>query len=93
MLESKIEEKLVSRVREVNGLCLKLNSQSANGIPDRLVLLPKGRTYFIELKKPGKDLRALQRYWARRLSLMEFEVFKIDSLEEVDDFMERIGGD
>lgn len=54
MLEKEIEKRLIEEVKKLNGLCLKLNSQSANGIPDRLVILPN-MIYFIELKSPGEE--------------------------------------
>lgn len=90
MLEKKIESKLVEEVNKINGLCLKLNSQSANGIPDRLVLLPKGKLYFIELKRPGEKLRSLQKYWARTINKIGFNIIKIDNLESVDKFIEKV---
>lgn len=90
MLEKKIEDRLVSEVIKINGLCLKLNSQSANGIPDRLVLLPKGKLYFIELKRPGEKLRSLQEYWMRTINKIGFNIIKIDSLESVDKFIEKV---
>lgn len=90
MLEKRIETKLVEEVDKINGLCLKLNSQSANGIPDRLVLLPGRRVYFIELKRPGESLRPLQYYWTGALSKLGFPALKIDSLEDVDKFIEEV---
>lgn len=90
MIEKRIETKLVEEVNKINGLCLKLNSQSANGIPDRLVLFPKGKIYFIELKRPGEDLRSLQKYWKRKLNRLGFPAIKIDSLESVDKFIRKV---
>lgn len=88
MLEKQIEKKLNDEVKKLNGLCLKLNSQSANGIPDRLVLLPDRKVYFIELKSPGEDLRSLQKYWKKKLNKLGFPAIKIDSLEAVEKFIE-----
>lgn len=89
MLEKRIETKLVEEVKKINGVCLKLNSQSANGIPDRLVLLPGGM-YFIETKRPGEDLRSLQKYWKRKLIDFGFNYKKIDNMEDVDKFIEEV---
>lgn len=41
---------LVQAVRSAGGLCIKLPANLYRGIPDRLVLLPGGRVYFVELK-------------------------------------------
>lgn len=93
MLEKRIESKLVEEVTKLKGQCLKLNSQSANGIPDRLVLLPGRKVYFIELKSPGKDLGPLQYYWKGKLYSLGFDFYKIDSLEDIDKFIKGLGGD
>lgn len=90
MLEKRIETKLVDEVINSGGMCLKLNSQSANGIPDRLVLFPGRKVYFIELKSPGKELRSLQKYWRDILIGLGFPSLKIDSLEDVDDFIRKV---
>lgn len=37
-----------------------LGRYGSNGYPDRLVLLPQGRVIWVELKKPGGKLTALQ---------------------------------
>lgn len=48
--ESALEKMLRQAVRSAGGLCIKLPAHLYRGIPDRLVLLPGGRVYFIELK-------------------------------------------
>lgn len=87
MQEKKIEKRLVSEVKKMGGLCLKLNSQSANGVPDRIVLTQGGGVYFIELKSPGKGLDPLQYYWMGVLNRMGFSFHKIDSFKDVDTFL------
>lgn len=90
MQEKKIEKRLVSETKKMGGLCLKLNSQSANGVPDRLVLTPGGGVYFIELKSPGKKLDPLQYYWMGVLNKMGFSFHKLDSFDDVDAFLDLI---
>lgn len=90
MKENKIEKRLATEIEKIKGLALKLNSQSANGVPDRLVLLPNGRAYFIELKSPGQDLDPLQRYWKRKLKELGFISIKIDNLVGVEKFIEKV---
>lgn len=48
--ESALEKTLRQAVRTAGGLCIKLPAMWYRGIPDRMVLLPGGRLYFIELK-------------------------------------------
>jgi hypothetical protein len=50
-LESSAERRLHTLVVSVGGLCWKLLPSSAKGIPDRLVMLPGGKIWFIELKR------------------------------------------
>ena len=72
MKESYIENYLVRKVKENNGLCLKFVSPGNPGVPDRIVITPDGRTIYVELKtevgrlakmseleKRGADVRVL----------------------------------
>jgi len=58
--ESTIENYLVRRCKELGVLCYKFVSPSHRGVPDRLLIFPKGLVAFIELKAPGKSPTALQ---------------------------------
>lgn len=61
MREKEIESALVKRVKENKGLCLKFTSPSMTGIPDRIILLPKGKIGFVETKRPGGEPRPIQK--------------------------------
>lgn len=52
MTEKALEKKLKKEVEKLGGLCLKLVTPGFTGIPDRLVLLPGGKVWFVEVKKP-----------------------------------------
>ena len=52
--------------------------------PDRICLLPGGRCVFVELKRPGKDLRDEQARAAKRLHDLGFECYFADSRASVD---------
>ncbi|WP_373845657.1 VRR-NUC domain-containing protein, partial [Clostridium sp.] len=71
----------------------KFVSPGFNGMPDRLVLLPMGRIAFIELKAPGKMMRPLQVRRKRQLEALGFLVYCIDSVEQIDEVLEAMGGD
>lgn len=60
------------------------------GVPDRLVLLPKGRLYFVELKAPGKTLRPLQLKRKKQLESLGFEVYVIDSYKKIEVFLQEV---
>ena len=83
MRENVIEAEFVKAVQAAGGVAYKLTSQTANGLPDRLVLFFPAKTIFVELKAPGKMLRPLQR--KRRSQLMElgFPVLCVDRLEQI----------
>lgn len=55
MREKEVEQKFVKAVKLAGGFCIKFTSPGFNGVPDRLVLLPKGRMAFIELKAPARN--------------------------------------
>ena len=90
MLESKIEKKLVSVVRKHGGRCLKFVSPGNAGVPDRIVMMPHGKIYFVELKAPGEKPRPLQIAIHEEFAAMGFKVEVIDTLEGVEAFARRL---
>ena len=71
MRERDIELKLRDAVKAVGGLCWKFTSPGTSGVPDRIVLMPKGRIAFVETKAPGDVPRKIQlkrhkQHWAFR---------------------------
>ncbi|MCM8710823.1 VRR-NUC domain-containing protein [Clostridium sp. SYSU_GA19001] len=90
MKESKIEKALKNKVEEMGGMALKFVSPGMAGIPDRIVLIPKGSVVFIELKAPGKKLRPLQLKRKSQLELLGFKVYIIDSLQGIDGFVREV---
>ena len=90
MRESEIEKAFVEAIREAGGCALKLTSQTMNGLPDRLVLLFPGKTAFVELKAPGKQMRLLQRKRRKQLETLGFPVFCIDRMEQIQPAVEAL---
>ena len=90
MREKTIEAKLVKAVRIMGGLAPKFVSPGFDGVPDRLVLLPKGKIAFIELKAPGKVLRPLQVRRKQQLEALGFSVYRSDSLEQIGEILDAI---
>ena len=90
MREKIIEAEFVKAVQAAGGVAYKLTSQTANGLPDRLVLFFPAKTVFVELKAPGRMLRPLQR--KRRSQLMElgFPVLCVDRLEQINPVIQAI---
>lgn len=80
-LESYIERKFVEYIRSHGGMAIKLDATSCAGIPDRLVVLPDGKMFFVELKQPGKKPRPIQVKRHADLNRLGFNVYVIDSLD------------
>ena len=83
MREKYIEQKLFSEVKKRGGICLKLASTGLDGIPDRLVLMSKGRVAFVELKAPKQKPRKLQLVRIKKLKELGFSVYVLDALEDI----------
>lgn len=90
MREKVIEHALVMATRSKGGIAPKFTSPGFDGMPDRLVLLPRGRMGFVELKAPGRKPRALQLARHRLLRRLGFKVYVIDEINQIDSVLEEI---
>ena len=83
-LERDIERALVAMVKRRGGLCLKWVCPGWAGVPDRIILLPRGRVIFAELKRPkGGKVSALQKWWAEQLTKLGFDHYYLYNHENV----------
>ena len=87
--EKKIEQRLVKKVKEKGGLCLKWTSPGTTGVPDRLVIY-QGRIIPVELKDPKGVLSARQKYMQKLLKQLEVEVHVLWDEAMVDTFIEAL---
>ena len=85
ILEKDIEHKLKILVEtKLGGLCLKWVCPGWRGVPDRILLFPGGRVYFVELKRPkGGKVDPLQTWWKRRLEKLGFKVWHVYNADEL----------
>lgn len=91
MLEKEVEQYLCKKVKkELQGIAFKFVSPGFNGVPDRIVLVPMGRIYFVELKAPGKKLRKLQKWVCDLIRGLGFVVLEIDTKEKVEAFVREV---
>jgi hypothetical protein len=81
MRESSIEKYLVSSVKTLGGISIKLISRI--GLPDRLVILPGGIYLFVELKTATGKISPLQAYWRRLLIKLGCKHYIVRSKDEV----------
>lgn len=89
--EKDIERYLRDEIKKLGGIAYKFISPGNAGVPDRLVLLPDGLMFFVELKAPGKKTRKIQDIQIARIVNLGFEVMIIDSKELVDRLIKEIG--
>lgn len=92
VLESALESKFRIRVTRAGALTFKFTSPGHAGVPDRIVLAPGGRIYFVEMKRKNGKLRPLQQYTVKKLQEYGFFVSVIDSEESINAFIARIMG-
>lgn len=90
--EKDVERHLRDKVKAAGGRAYKFVSPGNDGVPDRIVVLPGGRVYFVELKAPGKKPSSQQELQIGRLLDLGCNVHVIDTKEKVDAFMAG-GGD
>ena len=90
MREYVVENEFVKAVKAAGGVAYKLTSQTANGLPDRLVLFFPAKTVFVELKAPGKMLRPLQRKRRYQLMKLGFPVLCIDRVSQIRPFIDAV---
>lgn len=68
MRESEIERYLVWHVEMRGGKAYKFKSPSQRGVADRVICLPDGTTWFVELKAPKGRLSELQKLYAQDMA-------------------------
>lgn len=92
MKESQLEKRLKDKIEQLGGLCFKWVSPGRRGVPDRICILPRGRTIFVEMKAPNGKLSPLQEKRIQELEKRKHEVYVLESKQQVDNFIKEIGG-
>ncbi len=89
--EAKVENALYNGVvDDLGGLCIKLNPLWYVGIPDRLVLLPGGRIFFIELKARTGRYGQNQHWWRDTLRRLGFKYEALWTISAVEQFLASV---
>lgn len=89
-MEKDLEAKLRKKVQKKEGVALKWNS-SIKGAPDRIVLMPKGKIYFVEMKYGrGGRISVQQKFVQNMLVGFGFKVFNIFNDEQLNEFIAEI---
>ena len=92
MRESTIERYFVAQVKALGGMAYKFTSPAHRGVADRVVCLPDGRMWFVELKAPGGRLSPLQKHFQSEMARMNQNYACLWSKEHVDGFIASLSG-
>lgn len=89
--ESKFEKEFREDIESMGGECIKFKASEA-GWMDRIVLMPYGKTHWVELKRPdGKGkVSKLQKYQKKRLINLGHNVWTIETEKEKADFLWKL---
>lgn len=87
--EKDTEAFLRDEVKALGGRSYKWVSPGCAGVPDRIVILPNGRIFFVELKSERKTSSAQQRKRQAELRALGCTVYTdIDTKEKVREIIE-----
>jgi len=92
MNERRLERRFKNEVEKRGGRALKFITPGMRGVPDRIVLLPRARAVFVELKAPGKKPTPLQAKRAAELWELGFSVYCLDSIPAINRFIAEVFG-
>ena len=88
--EKDTEAFLRDQVWALGGRSYKWVSPGCAGVPDRIVILPNGRIFFVELKSEGKTSSAQQRKRQAELKALGCTVYAdVDTKEKVKELLRK----
>lgn len=90
MRESSIEKKFVGELRKLGCVAYKFVSPGNDGVPDRLVITPRGRVIFVELKTDAGKLSPVQKGQIGRLKKHRQDVRVLYGSKGVAKFIEEV---
>jgi Holliday junction resolvase len=79
--ESTIQRKIIKALTASGHYVIKLIQTNKNGIPDLLVIKPRGEVYFIEVKSESGKLSPLQKHRIQELSNYYIKTLVMDKAE------------
>lgn len=85
--EKTLEARLRKEIEKRGGMAIKLMSQLHRGLPDRMIIMPQGCIYFVELKSTGEKPTGLQNHCHQQLRNLGHTVYIIDSTQRLQDFL------
>lgn len=90
MAEKDIERFLVNSIKKLGGVAYKFVSPGNAGVPDRLIVMPGGKIYFVELKTEKGVPTVLQCRQMDRLLRLGCDVNLVRGLDGIKNLLARI---
>lgn len=87
MREKDIERWLGEQLKALGCLYFKFVSPMNPGVPDRIVILPGGRTVYVELKTEVGRLSNIQKWQLGRIRAMGADVRQVRGMDEARAFL------
>jgi hypothetical protein len=87
MLEKDVERRLVKGVEALGGKAYKFVSPAHRGVADRLVVLPGGRVWFVEVKTDNGKLSPLQEVFRKEINDMGCNYARLYGAADVDNWL------
>lgn len=88
--EKQIEALLTYGVKKIGGVAYKFVSPGNSGVPDRIIVMPGGKIYFVELKRTDGKLTCLQSRQINRLQRLGCETVVLYGNVDVSNFLLRL---
>lgn len=87
MREKDIEKKLVDGIKRLGGCAYKWVSPGRDGVPDRIVVLPGGIIWFVELKTDTGRVSPRQEFQLNFLDSLGFNTIVVRGMDECKQFL------
>lgn len=88
--EKNVEAYLVKEIHKLGGKAYKFVSPAHRSVPDRIILMPNGRLWFVEVKRSGGKLTPLQEQELDRLEAYGQKTFICYGRDGVDHFLRNV---
>lgn len=76
-----VEKPILRKLKKLGIVAKKMNGQGSRSWPDRMIMIPGGRPFFIEFKRLGKVLTPLQEECHKMLRSLNYDVETHDTVQ------------
>lgn len=93
MLEKDVERRLTKSIEALGGRAYKFVSPAHRGVADRVVVLPGGRVWFVEVKTETGRLTPLQEHFRREVEQLGCNYVCLYGAKDVDQWLAYVEGE